>query len=306
MPITYIPYQSLAPANAALEAAKSAKNQPITYVPKVKDYIISTAVNNLTADQVYSGVYFHALMLYKQGDQAKISQYLSEKYPTLTSQAQRDAFKAAIRNAHNDSMVKPVPKGLALAPGQYQLKEDLAMFHFYQKSVKDPRSGMGCTAASYVMAKAMVDPGYAINAQNYKNTLDGLSVSKSAGAGIDQIWKYDQDDSIKSVQKDINIAKNFIAQQLSEGHPIIARIRINEQNGTLVTSGTGKPFDGDHVTGHFVTIVGLNPAADGNPATITYLDPLTKDPAKAVKTIGYDAFLKSMKEVNYNLLAITA
>ena len=49
MPITYIPSQSLEPATTALAAAKSAKNQPITYVPKVKDYSIDKSVkDNLT------------------------------------------------------------------------------------------------------------------------------------------------------------------------------------------------------------------------------------------------------------------
>ena len=272
---------------------------------------------------LYKGVYNHALLLFQQKNQVQISAYINEKYKTLTTNQERETFKKSVRDAKKDydskksfqkelNQTKKSVTSNSNFKYDYKLKERNSDFHFWQKytpnGVSQKVTNNGCIAASYIMAKSMVDPSFQLSKENYKKALTDLNITKEGGLmrDLSAFMNIPKHELYTREQ-----AKDVIRNSLAEGKPLVARVLMkgNTVDNNLVSSENKWNNDKAIFTtkgeySHAVVIVGLQETADGKGSFITYIDPMIKDPKNAVKTISYSDFLNSMMEPKYEVVSI--
>ncbi len=235
-----------------------------------------------------------------------------------TSSKQRLIEKLKERNLHisqqgNRALESTsVPSGSASFKYEYRLKTRLEDFHFWQKNhasvLGRAITNYGCTAGAYMTGRSLIDPDFKLTNDNYVKAIRGIGVD-STGALFKDLAKFagdhDYEDRIFYPDSSISnreIAKAFIREKLMAGRPILARVTTKgntEDNYIITSTGVYDIHGRPQVNGaysHAVTIAGLKETADGLGSIITYIDPMIKDPEKAVKTVSYTDFLNSMKE----------
>jgi surface antigen len=117
-------YSKLISANDNCNNAKSCINKTpiVEYRPRTEIHFVPTTKTWTSLEGLYKGVYNHALLLFQQKNQAKISAYINEKYKTLTTNQERETFKKSIQDAKKE--FDKLQKRLAELPSTKILKAD--------------------------------------------------------------------------------------------------------------------------------------------------------------------------------------
>ncbi len=238
------------------------------------------------------------------------NQSLSEKKKLIDKI--RDLNNISIEQGNRAVESTLVPSSSVSFKYEYRLKSRLQDFHFWQKNYASVLgrtvTNNGCTAGAYMTGRSLIDPDFKLTNDNYVKAIRGIGVD-STGALFKDLAKFagdhDYEDRIFYPDSSISnreIAKAFIREKLMAGRPILARVTTKgntEDNYIITSTGVYDIHGRPQVNGaysHAVTIAGLKETADGLGSIITYIDPMIKDPEKAVKTVSYTDFLNSMKE----------
>lgn len=176
--------------------------------------------------------------------------------------------------------------------------------HWYEGDI--PKNGCaalatkGCAPAAYIMARRLVNKNFAVNVDEYKKAIDGMSTSCTTGTSFDKIGEYaKKTDQFGSKHYGMQTAnreqfKTVLKGLLTNNYPTIAAVWV--KGTSLVNTkvdAKGKPYG----EGHVVTVYGLQQTKDGTNSIIYYLDPLSTA-STGKKSIDYTTFLNSMLAVD--------
>ncbi|WP_020600608.1 C39 family peptidase [Spirosoma panaciterrae] len=227
-----------------------------------------------------------------------------------SNQQAKDALKTIVVKQVAVSNTTSVPNATSTYPkANFSKTLSLSNYqHWYEGNVpsgKNP-SGVayknmklnvnGCAPSAYIIAKALVAPGYKVTTEEYKKAIDGMGTDNT-GTSMDKIGVYAKSQFGSShyglmTTTDREQAKKAIQIILDKNKPVIVNIRVS---GTKIVEKGG--------VNHVIVVYGLKQTPNGG--TVSYIDPLEKNANSAKKSIDYSTLLNSMKSSGeYYLQAI--
>ena len=195
------------------------------------------------------------------------------------------------------------PSSAKIVAVKYDYEKFLTLtnyIHWYEGDVPKnycvALSTKGCAPTAYIMARRLVDKKFAVDVNEYKKAIDGMSTSCTTGTGFDKISTYaqktDQFGSKHNSYYSFNREDFKVALKglLTKEYPSIVAVWVKGTSITDVTKDKNGKVSGE---GHVVTVYGLQQTKDGTGSIIYYLDPLASA-SNGKKSMDYSAFLNSM------------